>query len=99
MTSDGEIRIAAAPELQSFVGAELTGVSVWKYGVTLSFNDEPRTITVEGTAEFRTQGRTESYNQEIIVAFGARVLSLIGRKVLDVNATEDKTFSLAFDDG
>jgi hypothetical protein len=99
MTSTGEIRIAAAAELQSFVGAELTGVSVWKYGVALAFNDEPRSITVENGAEFRSQGRTEVYNQEIIVAFGARILSVMGRHVAKLTAADDKALVIEFDEG
>jgi Family of unknown function (DUF6188) len=99
MSSEGTVPIAAAADLASFKNAELTSVNVWKFGVTLSFNDEPRSITVESNAEFQAQGRTEIYNQEIIVAFGARVLSLVGRHVTDALATPDKTFTLSFDDG
>ena len=99
MTTDSGIKLAAASDLQSFAGAELTGVTVWKFGATLAFNDEPRTITVESGAEFRSsQGRTELYNQEIIVAFGARVLSLMGRRVVGVNA-EGTVLALEFDEG
>lgn len=90
---------ASPADLAGFKGTELTRVNVWKFGVTLTFDDEPRTITIEGGAEFRAQGRTERYDQEIIVAFGARVLALLGRTVVDANATDDKVFSLAFDDG
>jgi hypothetical protein len=39
---------------------------VWKYGVSLGFNDEPLTITVESNAEFQSEGRTEIFSQEII---------------------------------
>ena len=99
MTMDNPIPIATAADLASFKGAELTGVSVWKTGVTLSFNNEARTITIENNAEFRSHGRTETYNQELIVALGARVLSLMGQRVVDVQALEDKTFALTFDDG
>lgn len=98
MITDGMAR-ASVSDLGTFKGAELTSVSVWKFGVSLAFNDEPRTITVESNAEFNSQGRTEIYNQEIIVGFGARALSLIGRRVIDVVATEDKTFALSFEDG
>ncbi len=94
-----DIPNATATDLASFKGAELTGVSVWKTGVTLSFNNEARTITIENNAEFRSHGRTETYNQELIVALGARVLSLIGRYAADVQVLEDKTFALSFDDG
>jgi hypothetical protein len=72
---------------------------VWKFGVTLSFNDEPRTITIENNIEFRSEGRTEVYNQEIIVAFGARILSLMNRRVIELRASEDKILSFEFDDG
>jgi len=94
-----DIPNATATDLASFKGAELTGVSVWKTGVTLSFNNEARTITIENNAVFRSHGRTETYNQELIVALGARVLSLIGRYAADVQVLEDKTFALSFDDG
>jgi len=94
-----DIPNATATDLASFKGAELTGVSVWKTGVTLSFNNEARRITIENNAEFRSHGRTETYNQELIVALGARVLSLIGRYAADVQVLEDKTFALSFDDG
>ena len=99
MTMDNPIPSAAAADLASFKGAELTNVSVWKTGVTLSFNNEARTITIENNAEFRWHGRTETYNQELIVALGARALSLIGRSAVEVHALEDKTFALTFDDG
>ena len=99
MTMDNPIPSATAADLASFKGAELTGVSVWKTGVTLSFNNEARTITIENNAEFRSHGRTETYNQELIVALGARVLSLIGRCAVETQALEDKTFALTFDDG
>ena len=99
MTTDNPIPNATAADLAGFKGDELTGVSVWKTGVTLSFNNEVRTITIENNAEFRTHGRTETYNQELIVALGARVLSLMGRCVVEVQALDDKTFALTFDDG
>ena len=94
-----DIPSTAAADLTSFKGAELTGVSVWKTGVTLSFNNEARMITIENNAEFRSYGRIETYNQELIVALGARVLSLIGHCAVEVQALEDKTFALTFDDG
>jgi hypothetical protein len=99
MTMDNPIPSATAADLASFKGAELTGVSVWKTGVTLRFNNEARTITIENNAEFRSDGRTETYNQELIVALGARVLSLIARCAVEVQALEDRTFALTFDDG
>jgi len=99
MTTDNPIPDATAADLASFKGAELTGVSVWKTGVTLGFNNEARTITIENNAEIRSYGRTETYNQELIVALGARVLSLMGHCAVDVQALEDKTFALTFDDG
>ena len=99
MTMDNPIPSATAADLASFKGAELTGVSVWKTGVTLSFNNEARTITIENNAEFKSYGRTETYNQELIVALGARVLSLMGRCAVEVQASEDKIFALTFEDG
>ena len=69
MAADDPNPTASLADLASFKGAELTGVNVWKFGVTLAFNDGSRTITVESGIEFRSQGRTEVYNQEIIVAF------------------------------
>ena len=56
-------------------------------------------ITIESGVEFRTQGRTEVYNQEIIVAFGARILSLMNRRVVELRAGEDKILSFEFDEG
>jgi hypothetical protein len=99
MTADESIPTASLSDLESFKAAELTGVMVWKFGVTLSFNNEARTVTVESGVEFRSQGRTEIYNQEIIVAFGARILSLMGRRVVELKATEDKILSFEFDEG
>jgi hypothetical protein len=99
MTAEGSIPFASVADLAILKGAELTGVYVWKHGVTLSFNNEPLTITVENNAEFQSQGKTEIFNQEIIIGFGARMLSLVGRCVSDVQATEDKTIVLSFDDG
>jgi hypothetical protein len=98
MTADDPISTASLSDLESFKGAELTGVTVWKFGVTLSFNDEPRTVTVESGIEFRSQGHTEVYNQEIIVAFGARILTLMNRRVVELRAGEDKILSFEFDD-
>lgn len=97
--TDGPVPIAAASDLAILQGAELTGVFVWKYGVTLSFDNKPLTITVESDAELRSQGRTEIYNQEVIVAFGARILSLVGFCVRDMSVTDDKVLKLAFDEG
>jgi hypothetical protein len=99
MTAEGSIPFASTADLAILNGAELTNVTVWKYGVTLNFNDDPLNVTVENNAEFQSQGRTEIFNQEIIVGFGARMLSLIGRRVSDMQATEDKTLALSFDDG
>ena len=99
MSADDPIPMASLDDLESFKAAELTSVSVWKFGVTLAFNDEPRTITVESGIEFRSQGRTEVYNQEIITAFGARILSLMGRRVVELKATDDKILSFEFDEG
>jgi len=99
MTADDPISVASLADLESFKGAELTGVTVWKFGVTLSFNDEPRTITIENNVEFRSEGRTEVYNQEIIVAFGARILSLMNRRIVELRTSEDKILSFEFDEG
>ena len=99
MTANDPIPTASLADLENFKGAELTGVTVWKFGVTLAFNDEPRTVTVESGIELRTQGRTEVYNQEIVVAFGARILSLMGRRVVELTATDDKILSFEFDEG
>src|ERR1041384_5803009 len=99
MTANDPSPTASLSDLESFKGAELTGVTVWKFGVTLAFNDEPRTVTVESGIELRTQGRTEVYNQEIVVAFGARILSLMGRRVVELTATDDKILSFEFDEG
>ena len=99
MTANDPIPTASLSDLESFKGAELTGVTVWKFGLTLAFNDEPRTVTVESGIELRTQGRTEVYNQEIVVAFGARILSLMGRRVVELTATDDKILSFEFDEG
>jgi hypothetical protein len=99
MTADDPIPTASLADLESFKAAELTSVMVWKFGVTLAFNNEPRTVTVESGVEFRSQGRTEVYNQEIIVAFGARILSLMGRRVVELKGTDDKILSFEFDEG
>jgi hypothetical protein len=108
MTEDpSRIFIEDASALAVLQGAELTGVFVWKYGVTLSFDNRPDgnadgtslSITVENNAEFRAQGRAEIYNQEVIVAFGARMLALVGFAVRDVNVTDGKTLTLAFEEG
>lgn len=99
MTAEGSIPFASLADLAVLKGAELTGVYVWKHGVTLSFNNEPLTITIENNAEFQSQGKTEIFNQEIIIGFGARMLSLVGRCVFDFHAAEDKAIVLSFDDG
>src|ERR1051326_3909486 len=97
MTADDPIPTASLADLESFKGAELTSVNVRKFGVALAFNDESHIITVESGGEFRSQGRTEVYNQEIIVAFGARILSLMGRRVVELTATDDKILSFELD--
>jgi len=97
--SQGPISFADASALVILQGAELTGVHVWKYGVTLSFDNKPLSITVESNAEFRAQSRTEIYNQEVIIAFGARVLALVGFAVREFDVTQDKVLTLAFDEG
>jgi hypothetical protein len=99
MTANDPISTASPSDLESFKGAELTNVMVWKFGVTLSFNNEPRTITIESGVEFRSHGRTEVYNQEIIVAFGARILSLMNRRIVELRASADKILSFEFDEG
>ena len=99
MSANDPIPTASLSDLESFKGAELTGVTVWKFGVTLAFNDEPRTVTVESGIEFRSQGRTEVYNQEIVVAFGARILSLMGRRVVELAVADDNILSFEFDEG
>jgi len=99
MSADDPIPPASLADLESFKAAELTSVMVWKFGVTLAFNNEARTVTVESSVEFRSQGRTEIYNQEIIVAFGARILSLMGRRVVELKASDDKILSFEFDEG
>ena len=99
MTSHSDIGKASASSLESFKGAKLTSVNVWKFGVTLGFNNEPRTITVENGIELRSQGRTESYNQEVVVAFGARILALMNRRIIELRTTEEKVLSFEFDEG
>jgi len=99
MNADDPIPTASLDDLESFKAAELTSVMVWKFGVTLAFNNEPLTVTVESNVEFRSQGRTEIYNQEIIVAFGARILSLMGHRVVELKTTDDKILSFEFDEG
>ena len=99
MSADDPIPTASLADLESFKAAELTSVMVWKFGVTLAFNNEPRTVTVESNVEFHSQGRTEIYNQEIIVAFGARILSLMGHRVVELKAPDDKILSFEFDEG
>ena len=99
MTANDPISIASLSDLESFKGAELTSIAVWKFGVTLAFNNEPRAITIESGVEFRSQGRIEVYHQEIIVAFGARILSLMNRRVVELRVTADKILSFEFDEG
>lgn len=89
----------ASAFLVAFTGAELTGVFTWKFGVTLHFNDEPMTITIENNAEVRSHSRTEIFGQEIIVGFGARMLTLVGRRIADIQALDGNVFRLGFDEG
>jgi hypothetical protein len=95
----GPIFIEDASALAILQGAELTSVHVWKFGVSLGFDNKPLTITIESNAEFRTRGQTEIYNQEVIVAFGARILSLVGQHVTEVGVTDGKVLALSFDEG
>jgi hypothetical protein len=99
MTQFASIPRASANPLERFKGAELTTVMVWKFGVKLSFDDEPCTITIENNVEFASRGQTESYNQGVIVSFGAHVVSLIGCHIIDLQIAENKTLALNFDDG
>jgi hypothetical protein len=80
-------------------GKELTTVSVWKFGVTLIFDEDAFTITIENNAQLDSPGRErELYNQERIVAFGAQVVSLIGRRIAALNISEDGTLKIGFDE-
>lgn len=90
---------ASPADLACLKDAELTGVNVWQYGVTLTFNNRPLTVTVESNAEFQAQGRAEIFQQEVIVAFGARMLSLIGCHVAEIGVTDSRTLTLLFSDG
>lgn len=90
---------ASPADLACLKDAELTGVNVWQYGVTLSFNNRPLTVTVESNAEFQAQGRAEVFQQEVIVAFGARMLSLIGATVGDIDVSSGRVLTLRFSDG
>ena len=81
-----------------FKDAVLTSVMVWKYGVSLSFNDEPMAITIEGNAEIRSNGRSENHDAQGGIALGARLLELLDRKVVSVAYDEKaKALVLAFD--
>jgi hypothetical protein len=89
---------AANPSL--FTGAELTDVSVWKYGVSLGFNDAPMAITIEGDAEIKANGKSESYYAQGGTALGARLLEQLGRKVTSVAfESTSKLFVVVFDNG
>ena len=99
MTGINPIPGASASDLAILQDAELTSVNVWKHGVTLGFNNRPLTVTIESNAEFQAQGRAEVFQQEVIVAFGARMLSLIGCNVVEVGVTGDRVLSLIFSDG
>jgi hypothetical protein len=90
---------ASPADLACLKDAELTGVNVWQYGVTLSFNHRPLIVTIESNAEFQAQGRAEVFQQEVIVAFGARMLSLIGSNVVEVSINTGKMLTLLFTDG
>jgi hypothetical protein len=99
MTGLDPIPGASPADLKCLQNAELTGVNVWKHGVTLTFNNRPLTITIESNAEFQAQGRAEVFQQEVIVAFGARMLSLISLNVVEVSVSTGKTLTLLFSDG
>lgn len=99
MTGIDAIPNASAVDLGCLQDAELTGVSVWKHGVTLGFNNGPLTITVESNAGFQAQGRTDVFQQEVIVAFGARMLSLLGYTIVAIALHNKKTLILSFSDG
>lgn len=84
----------------AFTGAELTDVSVWKYGVSLGFNDAPMAITIEGNAGIKASGKSESYDAQGGTALGLRLLELLGRKVTSVAfETTSKLFVVVFDNG
>ncbi|MGD9922803.1 MAG: hypothetical protein AB7V13_15400, partial [Pseudorhodoplanes sp.] len=50
-------------------------------------------------AEFQSQGRAEVYQHEVIVAFGARMLSLLGCNVVAIQVGSDRMLTLDFSDG
>jgi hypothetical protein len=84
----------------AFTGAELTDIAVWKFGVSLGFNDAPMAITIEGHAEIRTNGQSQTYDAEGGIALGARLLELLGRKVSAVAYDQAaKVLALTFDGG
>ena len=99
MTQFASTSKASANPLERFKSAELTTVMVWKFGVKLSFDDEPCTITTENNAEFASRGRTESYDQGAIVSFGAHMVSLVSCHIVDLQIAENKTLTLNFGDG
>jgi hypothetical protein len=88
--------------LTSFQGAVVTSVMAWQHGVSLGFNDEPRSINVEGPAHVRAGGRTEHYAAESVpgsvasVALAKRLLDLIGRRVDRIAVSEDGALVIAF---
>jgi hypothetical protein len=99
MTGIDPVPMATPAALSILQDTELTAVNVWKYGVTLTFNNQLLTITVESNAEFSAPGRVEVFQQEVIVAFGARMLTLIGYHVVGVSIRDDKVLTLTFSDG
>ena len=75
-------------------------MSVWKYGVSLGFNDAPMAITIEGDAEIKANGKSETYDAQGGTALGARLLEQLGRKVTSVAfETTSKLFVVVFDNG
>lgn len=99
MTGIDPVPMASPAALSILQDTELTAVNVWKYGVTLKFNNQLLSITVESNAEVSAMGRVEVFQQEVIVAFGARMLTLIGFHVVGVAIGDDKVLTLSFSEG
>lgn len=82
--------------LASFEGAVVTSVTAWRHGVSLGFNDEARTINIEGQAQISAAGHTERYAVERSVGLAKRLLDLLARRVDGITVSEDGALVVAF---
>jgi hypothetical protein len=95
----GARAIDHAAKLDIFRIAVVTTVTAWKHGVSLGFNDSALAINLEGEAELRCAGASESYPADDRIALAKRLLDFLGRHVTVATVGADGALTLIFENG